>query len=65
MVFKRNNGPVLVARNWRGFWPIVAASGIDTVHSLMRLYDHDCVVIPLEVFFELKTSALYELACDE
>ncbi len=60
LIFKRNNGPVLVALNWRGFWPIVSASGIETVHSLLRLYEHDCVVIPLEVFLGLKPSALYE-----
>jgi hypothetical protein len=62
LVFKRNNGPVLVAINWKGFWPLLAASGIEGIHSLLRLYDHDCVVIPIDVFLSIKPSALYEVA---
>lgn len=65
LVFKRNNGPVLVAVSCKGFWPLVAASGVESVHNLLRLYDYDCVVIPLEVFLELQPSALYELTADK
>jgi len=61
LIFKRNNGPVLAAISWKGFWPIAAASGIETVHSLLRLYDHDCIVIPFSSFLKLRPSAMYEI----
>tara|TARA_R100000005_G_scaffold96148_1_gene81018 strand:- start:1169 stop:1657 length:489 start_codon:yes stop_codon:yes gene_type:complete len=61
LIFKRNNGPVLVALNWKGFWPLIAASGIDAVQSLLRLYSYGCVVIPLEVLLSIDPLALYEI----
>ena len=61
LIFKRNNGPVLAAMGWDEFTPLLGASGVETVHSLIRLYDHDCVIIPFEVFLKLRPQSLYEL----
>ena len=61
LIFKRNNGPVLAALNWKGFWPLLAASGVDSIHNLLRLYDYDCVVVPIEVLFKISPLSLYEV----